>query len=94
LENVLGKFLKFGPLCPGILRYRCTLCPRVYTTRRGLRTHLKYHSTDRPHTCPTCKASFKVRSKLADHIKLVHVQKVLFNALISFVVGPTVMLWA
>ena len=61
----------------GILRYRCSLCPRVYTTRRGLRTHIKYHSTDRPHSCPTCNASFKVRSKLADHIKLVHIQKVL-----------------
>ena len=73
----------------GILRFRCTLCPRVYTTRRGLRTHMKYHSSDRPHRCATCNASFKVRSKLADHVKLVHIQKVIivfdpFTAYSSF----------
>ena len=66
----------------GIPRYRCTICTRVYTTRRGLRTHIKYHSSDRPHCCSTCGASFKVRSKLADHVKLVHIQKVCHGVLL------------
>ena len=35
-----------------------------------------YHSDERPYKCDICGASFKVKGKLTDHVKLVHINKV------------------
>ena len=59
-------------ICTGQPKFVCKICGKSYTTRRGMRTHMQYHSTERPHRCETCNAAFKVRSKLRDHVRLVH----------------------
>ena len=58
-------------------KFLCEYCGKVFSTRRGLRNHLKYHSDERPYKCDICGASFKV--------KLVNMNKVSLkiNQLIS-----------
>ena len=60
----------------GEQKFLCPLCGKGYTTRRGMKTHINYHSDVRPHICTTCGAGFKARGKLYDHMKLVHTELV------------------
>ena len=61
-----------------LTQFLCENCGKVFSTKRGLRNHLKYHSDERPYKCDICGASFKVKGKAADHVKLVHMNKVNF----------------
>ena len=42
-------------------KFLCEYCGKVFSTRIGLRNHLKYHSDERPYKCNICGASFKVK---------------------------------
>ena len=66
----------FGNALAGEQKFLCPLCGKGYTTRRGMKTHINYHSDARPHICTTCGAGFKARGKLYDHMKLVHTELV------------------
>ena len=66
----------FGNVLAGEQKFLCPLCGKGYTTRRGMKTHINYHSDARPHVCTICGAGFKARGKLYDHMKLVHTELV------------------
>ncbi|XP_050093544.1 zinc finger protein 573-like [Anopheles aquasalis] len=51
--------------------YECTLCRRVFTTKRATVAHTIVH-TDRPLMCGLCSASFRTPNELTDHRKDMH----------------------
>lgn len=52
--------------------YRCTVCTYVTYCKHKLRSHSKWHKTERPHACIECPKSFKTGSCLSKHMKGCH----------------------
>ncbi|XP_078621039.1 uncharacterized protein LOC144887580 isoform X2 [Branchiostoma floridae x Branchiostoma japonicum] len=55
----------------GKKRWRCNQCPKVYSSKHNLMTHLLGHSGIKPHACQECGKLFKQLSHLNTHM-LVH----------------------
>ncbi|GBP55452.1 Protein krueppel [Eumeta japonica] len=36
----------------GLKPFACTLCPKSFTKKHHLKTHLNYHTGDKPYSCP------------------------------------------
>lgn len=53
----------------GSLRFRCHLCPRVFTRRDRLRHHCRLHSGEKPFQCWLCDKAFLQRCKLNEHVR-------------------------
>ena len=54
-------------LVNGQRRWKCLLCPKVYSTKHNLVTHILGHSGIKPHSCPVCGKLFKQSSHLQTH---------------------------
>ncbi|XP_062127682.1 gastrula zinc finger protein XlCGF67.1-like [Drosophila sulfurigaster albostrigata] len=50
--------------------YKCSHCSKSYARNYDLKTHLRIHSGDRPHTCSFCSKGFNRRRDLERHIRL------------------------
>ncbi|CAH1255637.1 ZNF366 [Branchiostoma lanceolatum] len=55
----------------GKKRWRCNQCPKVYSSKHNLMTHVLGHSGIKPHACQECGKLFKQLSHLNTHM-LVH----------------------
>src|SRR6267142_86134 len=57
------------PLLPD-LRYQCPLCPRTFSRKTNLTTHVRTHDKSRPRCflCPYCKHRTDRRNDLDSHI--------------------------
>ena len=53
-----------------IKKWKCNLCPKIYSTKQNLRIHVLDHSTDRPkpHSCEECGKAFKQHAHLSTHM--------------------------
>ncbi|KAI5707277.1 zinc finger protein 665 [Diaphorina citri] len=51
------------------VKHVCNTCGNEYNTRKNLLSHMKIHSTGRPHQCDVCNAKFKLRKYLVQHLK-------------------------
>jgi hypothetical protein len=47
----------------------CSLCPKTFSRKYGLESHMAIHSDARPHKCQTCPDTFKRSSDLKRHAK-------------------------
>ena len=45
---------------------KCDKCGKCYT-RTGMRSHIRFHSKERPHVCEVCGKSFKIKSAYIRH---------------------------
>src|SRR6267142_5607408 len=61
------------PLYPD-LRFQCPLCPRTFSRRTNLSTHVRTHDKSRPRRfpCPYCKHCTNRRNDLDSHIISCH----------------------
>jgi len=51
-------------------RYSCAECGRSYMQASSLRTHMRYHSGERPFSCTYCSKSFVQSGHLTSHLRL------------------------
>lgn len=49
--------------------YNCDQCWKQLSSAGNLKTHLKTHSSERPHACTLCPAAFKLAGSLKSHMK-------------------------
>ena len=54
-------------LVNGQRRWQCLLCPKIYSSKHNLVTHILGHSGIKPHACPVCGKLFKQSSHLQTH---------------------------
>ena len=54
-------------LVNGQRRWQCLLCPKIYSSKHNLVTHILGHSGIKPHSCPVCGKLFKQSSHLQTH---------------------------
>ena len=54
-------------LVNGQRRWQCLLCPKIYSSKHNLVTHILGHSGIKPHSCPVCGKFFKQSSHLQTH---------------------------
>ncbi|XP_017060769.1 zinc finger protein 39 [Drosophila ficusphila] len=48
--------------------FACNICQNVYIDRVKLTTHMKVHSTEKPHECEICHKRFRQTPQLARHM--------------------------
>ncbi|KAH8313458.1 hypothetical protein KR067_006357 [Drosophila pandora] len=49
--------------------YRCEFCPKAFVTPSDCRTHQKYHTLSRNHSCDPCRMRFKTIKHYNHHLK-------------------------
>ncbi|CAD7080474.1 unnamed protein product [Hermetia illucens] len=52
--------------------YRCSECPKIFTTSAARKFHKRVHTDERPFNCPHCPLTFKVDEYLYRHVQNVH----------------------
>ncbi|XP_069705633.1 uncharacterized protein [Periplaneta americana] len=64
-----GNLKKHRRLCadPSLAQQSCTFCSKKYKDRRALKSHIRFHTNERPFTCTLCGESFRVRRQLSSH---------------------------
>nr|XP_054759970.1 LOW QUALITY PROTEIN: zinc finger protein 91-like [Lytechinus pictus] len=50
-------------------RWKCSLCPKVFSCKSNRRRHQMWHFGIRPHSCEFCGAAFRQRWQLQAHMK-------------------------
>lgn len=51
------------------LRWKCSLCPKIFSCKSNRRRHQMWHFGIRPHACDLCGAAFRQRWQLQAHKK-------------------------
>ncbi|XP_030833425.1 zinc finger protein 845-like [Strongylocentrotus purpuratus] len=51
------------------LRWKCSLCPKIFSCKSNRRRHQMWHFGIRPHACELCGAAFRQRWQLQAHKK-------------------------
>ncbi|KAI0208149.1 hypothetical protein LSAT2_007149 [Lamellibrachia satsuma] len=54
-------------LVDGQRRWKCLMCPKIYSSKHNLVTHIFGHNGIKPHCCPVCGKLFKQTSHLQTH---------------------------
>ena len=53
--------------CLGKTGWECALCKKLFATKSGLLAHVLSHSSEKPHKCNHCGATFKRKDGLQHH---------------------------
>ncbi|XP_055616190.1 zinc finger protein 771-like [Toxorhynchites rutilus septentrionalis] len=48
---------------------KCEMCEKTFSSKLGLKVHVRAHTGERPYSCPHCQKPFKDRSTLVVHIR-------------------------
>lgn len=59
------------PIISGIKPFSCPICPKAFTKKHHLKTHLNYHTGFKPYKCPhtNCGQCFTQSSNMRTHAK-------------------------
>ncbi|XP_046975822.1 zinc finger protein 431-like [Vanessa cardui] len=60
--------------------YKCTLCPKEFSSNKTLKVHTRLHTGERPYVCNTCDKAFISHSNLSKH-KTKHENKEKFGGI-------------
>ncbi|XP_068620156.1 zinc finger protein 502-like isoform X2 [Battus philenor] len=56
--------------CKKSQKQQCFKCGKVMSSRFRLKTHLRTHTGERPHTCPHCNKDFSLAQNLKVHLRI------------------------
>ena len=50
----------------------CFLCNKIFTSKKDLMKHIRWHRTEKGFACPQCEKYFRTKESIARHINTVH----------------------
>ncbi|CAG9785072.1 unnamed protein product [Diatraea saccharalis] len=53
----------------GVKPFSCSLCPKSFTKKHHLKSHLNFHTGAKPYSCPRCNLAFTQSSNMRTHMK-------------------------
>lgn len=70
MSGIILTCLSF-PIISGIKPFSCPICPKAFTKKHHLKTHLNYHTGFKPYKCPhtNCGQCFTQSSNMRTHAK-------------------------
>ncbi|GBM81943.1 Gastrula zinc finger protein xFG20-1 [Araneus ventricosus] len=54
------------------LRFKCTVCEKLFDSSYKLRVHMRYHTDERPYVCENCGLAVHTNSALNQHKRTMH----------------------
>lgn len=62
-------------VCQSPGNWFCEICDKTFTRRKGLSSHLLFHSSTASYECDYCGKKFKLKNLLAIHIRRKHIKE-------------------
>ena len=51
------------------MRFKCSLCPKVFLGKMGLKHHQSVHTGEKPYKCTVCNKTFRLKGNLNEHFQ-------------------------